>query len=563
MEDTQLKPVIDLHTHLFNSRYIPLAAFIKARCKIVPRPVANALQNLLHNSTGTCDSLDDIEKRGIEIRKKGGEDIDEKDSVLLFGALCSGLYQRYKAGLEAGDIDEDNEENEKIIEALELIRRYAENNFKYVEEDLVMPEYKTFGELFGIEYELDEVGFAGKLEGRYEVSFVKFFRWLSKWGRKILKIPRTAKFIFIMLKSECELYQELKEDYQRSDYLGEAGIDLCVHHMMDMEKAYKFSWCINGKPRYEFYTKQIDELGKLVQMSEGRLVGFTAFDPRRPRKWKKILEYALKKGNRGVKFYPPMGYRAAENEKEEIQTCVDAFFEFCANPANDVPVFTHCTPVGVEAYKCWGINADPKYWRVALEKHRKLTLCLGHAGGGGGVKLKCEKGKKKWRKKIYYPGWFDNDDDWKSPYCYARKVVELCEDFENVYCEIAYMAELLDNKEATDDIFIPRLKRLLLEGTGRSQAKYMFSDKIMYGSDWHMADMLGRTYKYLDKFKEIFNEIFNEDAKLKGYAGRFFYLNSLRYLKLDKYISYHKQHNPDFLTEAAKTHLYELDKLTK
>jgi predicted TIM-barrel fold metal-dependent hydrolase len=444
-----------------------------------------------------------------------------------------------------------------VITALEKI---CQDDEEFTKKHLPIEEGMTYDELFHVEGKSNEEAFKDNFDKRYKASLVKFFIKLAKSIRKsTVKGWLSLKFLRTMLKSELRVYRNLRRDYRKSKYLNEkAGLNLCVHHMMDMQGAFNAPEGVNKKPYYPFHKSQIERMGKLIQSSNGRIVGFTAFNPLHTVKEQKgILIYALKMGNRGVKFYPPMGYRAAKNGDMKVQKHVDAFFYFCVE--EDVPVFAHCTPEGFQARRFSGLNSDPDYWREALVKLEnlggKLTLCLGHAGGGGVDIEEPEKGKKR------YPGWFDNDDDWKSPYCYARKVVELCEDFENVYCEVGYLTEVLDNKDKTEEIFIPRLKDLLLNGTPRpGKKKCKLGDKIMYGTDWHMRDVVGhRTAKYLNRFKEIFNR----DENWETYADRFFYLNSLKYLKLDKYISHHVKENPAFLSDEAIKHLEGLHKLTK
>jgi predicted TIM-barrel fold metal-dependent hydrolase len=195
----------------------------------------------------------------------------------------------------------------------------------------------------------------------------------------------------------------------------------------------------------------------------------------------------------GVKIYPPSGYAADEAMN-------DALYAYCA--PRGVPLFAHCTPVGFEAREGYGKRSDPIYWRNVLESDagawRDLRLCLAHAGGAD--------------------PWFGGA--WQDTF--AQRAYDLSIDFENVYCEFGYHAEILD--PARRAAFAATLAGKIDASDGK------FARRIVYGTDWHMIEKEHNHAEYYRAFAEVF-----EDERLKPHARAFFYDNAIEYLNLRAY----------------------------
>ena len=186
-------------------------------------------------------------------------------------------------------------------------------------------------------------------------------------------------------------------------------------------------------------------------------------------------------------------------------------------------MFTHCTPEGFEAVVGkTGPNAHPRFWELALTKkpgRENLFICFGHAGGGerkiGDVVVR---------------GWLSsNENEWDHDDNYARWVVDLCRRFPNVYCEIAYLHEIIH-----DDAEKAHFKNRLITEYQRpvtGEHPYPVKDKVMYGSDWHMPSMVNDIDKYLDDIVEIFSA-----SPLSEHAKEFFAGNAFNYLRLESFI---------------------------
>lgn len=272
------------------------------------------------------------------------------------------------------------------------------------------------------------------------------------------------------------------------------------------------AYAMHKPPYYSFHPVQVDRMQTLQRANPSRVFGFSAFDPRRE-DWRMRAEESLAKGFLGFKFYPAMGYKPTGNDPD-IQARVDAFFDFCVE--REAAIFVHCTPQGFQTRLKQGANAHPKLWREVLGNDRwsSLRLCLGHAGGG-----RMENGSLK------SPGWMaETDKEWADTDNFARIVAELCSTHLNVYCEFGYITALFEDDKR--EIFVANIERAR-RSAKEGNLPYDLLDKMAYGSDWHMPDMVDNTRKYLDVFLEIMNR-----ETYKSYLDQFFWKNAYRFLKL-------------------------------
>lgn len=283
---------------------------------------------------------------------------------------------------------------------------------------------------------------------------------------------------------------------------GDHSVGLRVHHMMDMENHYKSKRVLYSLPERH---KRMLELAKRAGST---LLGFTAFDPFR-NDCLAIIEAAIGSGFRGVKFYPPNGYRPIGNHAGDIQDGPShevvndrnlAFFQWCAMKERDIPIFTHCTESGaVESRPGTGKFADPAGWGTVLEQDGlgSLRLCFGHAGG--------------------QEGWFaKSEDDFNNSY--AGEVFRLCTKYPNVYCDFGYFDCVLRERKAK--AFIVRL-------TAAIEAAPVFANKCCFGTDWHMLAKLN-SRKYISRFLDIMEAT----EPLRQHKVQFFGGNLRNYLKI-------------------------------
>jgi predicted TIM-barrel fold metal-dependent hydrolase len=424
--------IIDVHTHIFNCRFLPIDGILKNwfRRAGIPDEIAEAVASIVNASTDDCSSrpLGKLQRQ-LDARITEVEDED---------ALIEILWQQTPP---------------EAFAALPVLRAWTR--------------------------------LAAKGKPR-ELAKAKFFALFHEAARgRPVELFETAsgflKWLVLMTRCEARIFRMLRRAYPTAS--------LFVHHMMDMDNYYP------GSSHYPFVTDQLPRIRDLVAASGSHLLAFVAFDPRRE-EWKEILNVALDAGCVGVKFYPPNGYKPSEDPDPVVRDRIEKFFACCVQ--RDVPVFTHCTPHGFEAYKCSGRLSDPVNWRPVLRANRSLRLCFAHAGGGA--------------------FWFGHSE--AEGYVYGERVVELCRTHPNVYCEVGYLDEILTPNG-------PKRFRAILETLLATPGNEGLADRIMYGTDWHMIFRLRDHRHYLAAFEQAF-----DSPILRRIRNRFFRENAIRYLKL-------------------------------
>jgi predicted TIM-barrel fold metal-dependent hydrolase len=509
--------IIDVHTHLFNARYLPIEGIVAGILPADLRRLATLLDRLLNSITGSShDEIKETATKSIAALKLARDQTFAdaiwqvtKREVAFRSAAYAAIAAETHPPLKLRESAAERLTTDSLFNLLlEIEREYRkEQGIDNVHTDALriisqLPESEVIPTR-----PMDLKSASSFLEDGFE-HFGKAVRWL------LLKVARLARhdwwndaenlleFFFTILKSEEEVFAELQKNYGK-----DSPKRFYVHHLLDMENGYKPP----DPPFYPFYPTQLARMEKLCAGSGGKLFACAGFDPRRD-DWEAIADDAIRRNFVGFKFYPPMGYRAANNDDPIIEKRLDDFFQYCIT--QKIPVFTHCTPNGFQSYDGSGENGHPKYWRARLKKpgFEKLILCLGHAGGG-----------KQDNAGIHSPGWFAlNDDEWNSVDNFAKIVTELCVRFENVFCEFAYLDELLYDA-AFARAFVTNMKRAF-----QTKDTYQFSDKIMYGSDWHMPNMIDDTEQYL----KFFLKLFQKEPFVK-HCEAFFWKNAVKFFRRD------------------------------
>ncbi|MBK8978175.1 MAG: amidohydrolase family protein [Planctomycetes bacterium] len=216
----------------------------------------------------------------------------------------------------------------------------------------------------------------------------------------------------------------------------------------------------------------------------------------------------------GVKVYPPSGYRPVGNDipsepwslfsaqprlqwearyagvtSEQLDERLDALLKWCCE--NQVPVFAHCNTGEFEARAEYGVAmASPRHWAAVLQKYPTLRLCLGHAGGA--------------------PYWFGEVDaeytDW------GEEVVRLCTSYPNVFCEVGVHGEIVDARARAN--FVSRLRELFARETRYPMQKKILygTDWYMPAGASPMAYMLGYRRALLAVGPEPYRDFFLRNA---------------------------------------------------
>jgi predicted TIM-barrel fold metal-dependent hydrolase len=496
-DDWQEVTVIDMHTHLFNARDLPLAGVLNAQRVFgirVPRNVAERAARVLNDSTP--------EDEGEPKRDVSKQEIEQA---------------------ERPTIRELAEREREIL--LDYVGKETRPTLAGAAEHLgVSPDVTLMAATIA------KIGFPPG-EGLVRHYLVPKLIKPLELGEKLRGYVR---FVGIMTRRHDVIVAVLKSNYPRAD--------LFVHHMMDMEVGYF------DKPKVPF-ADQVVRMQKLDQAFPGQLLHFTAFDPFRRRDALSSVQRAVNDYSAiGLKIYPPSGYRATENatykfppletgadrwEKDrwtsryggwtenELDNTLQGAFGWAAAPSG-VPLFTHCTPTGFEAVPAhgnapgYGMMADPFFWASALRKteNKNLRLCFGHSGG-----------EAYWFSDPVNDAANEKNKPPGHPWQFGNQVVKLCLKYPDVYCEVGYLNEIFKPQQA--EALVRRLKAVV--DLPSDDGKWRFGDKLMYGTDWHMMYKEPHYEKYLEKWDEIIKQVDKGSLRQAFFAG-----NAKKFLRLDE-----------------------------
>jgi Amidohydrolase len=481
--------VLDLHVHVFNARCLPLAGIFKQAMGVERSVLADVVAWILARLTGSTFGDEAI---GFEALKSA-RSVSNATAIRLICDIAVNEVQRTaptgsSRALTASDMAQwqDTDLMRKLTELSEIDYAAEPRRASRGRRPKAPAPLATGAEPPTTRDALDWV----RATLRRGIEELVLRLRPTGWAQDGIDY---LEFILTMLRSEDAIFRQ----YVRSMGTG-LGPVTCVHHMMDMQMAYKG----NPAPYYKFHPVQRDRMLQLQKNHAPSLLGFCAFDPRRT-DWREMMRSAKNEGFLGFKFYPGMGFAPSGNKKE-IQDRIDGFFEECADPRCDTPIFAHCTPKGFEAYEKAGLLSAPAGWQKVLSCHTQLRLCLGHAGGG-------------WVDKVS-AGWMATDAEWK-PGNYAYDVVDLCVTYKNVYCEVGVLMQVMTQsgfKRFRDN----------LDRACAMKGNHAFLKKLAYGSDWHMPAMVQGPRDYFERFVEMFNS----SPDLVRHIDDFFWHNAMNYL---------------------------------
>lgn len=375
--------VIDIHSHVFNTDYLPWVGVIK---------------------------------RFLGGREKLGFVVDTLANHLREGASIEDLADADAQTL-AGRIDVDHAE----VRALEpTIREIASGSDALRELTPLKPGQK----LRAADYRKTIAAFLDM--AAEEVPRMEMGAVYSTQHGHLRKLWQALVWVWMLrTKSPREIAYRLRGIFPE--------VDLFAHLMMDMENHYP-----GPPPAIQSMRKQFDTLR--AELDDPRLpfLIFAAFDPFRAEvqfqqfngNHMAVIQHAFERGCAGVKFYPPNGYAPDLNEKQSLEENAPLpkiinsanyeLFKFCDD--NHLPIFTHSQPGEVEARKGFDCLSHPKWWTTVLDTFSKLRLCFGHAGAND------------WYSKA------PTDREWDKTW--SGQIVQLCLNKDNVYCDFGAFSEV-------------------------------------------------------------------------------------------------------------------------
>jgi len=484
---------------MFNLKYLPIAGIlVRYSHGWIPNIIARAVEGFLQRNTG--ESFTPQEKSFVNIPKY------TKD---IYSKKLTEYLNKKKFVYEVREIFTfEAEESINAIENMVYVGDLMEGDLSkaLVEfEKLDNPdnENKIFFEVFSEDEQI-----------RYRASLLR--RMLEKIIDVIEQGVNYIRWFIFMTNNEKDICDRItKKD--------ENGASKYLHMMMDVDHFFNENTTNLKYISYFSFDKQVENMQQLNALNDN-LIGFIAFNPAREGSLELVKKAIKEKGFKGVKFYPPMGYKAFgdltyRNEIEElVKFCVD----------ENVPLFTHCNNKGFEAWpgkkNPSGYNSNPIFWEQLLEKYNSLILCLGHAGGTEGWFSKNKPDDFTNPEEILASNIKDDEFEQKCNWnkSYASMVYKLCVKYNNVYCDASYLDDMVNS----DGSFNPNARNNFKERLLKLfSSQSIFSKKIMYGSDWHMLFQEAKNAVYLNKYLEFFS-----DDEFDNYRDDFFYKNANLFL---------------------------------
>lgn len=496
-------PVIDVHTHMFNARYLPLEGIaLGKRDKIlfthlISDELARGLSRAIVNKT---PRLQPIGQEALAADTKSIE------LVLQDAAQECGIpYEKFSKA--------------PAVRALrKLIEQCEKGLIEFDPERTLLTQSEMNA--------LEKLGAVG--EPSFITNLITDDRLLTDRYRRVFGLQNR------------EVYT--------------------VRHMMDLGPVY--DQCSDASLA-KYTTTQIERASAFQSLPGSGQLYFVAFNPFRyhwsdcqleTRSPLEIVMEAIDQHQAiGVKVYPPSGYRPTGNEipgrpftlftdeperewdaryrltsEERLDDLLHELLDECIR--RDVPVFAHSHTGELEARKGYGLhNSDPKYWKAFLDStspdpnvdRSTLRLCFGHAGGNG-----------------YWFGTGDHNS-------WGKLVRDLCMKYPNVYAEVGVHGQI--SKTRRRAYFVEQLlESIVRHREDPEEYPYSLMNKIMYGSDWFMPPGTS-AQKYIEGFEQAFLH-----PGLKCYYENFFFANAIGYLNLE--VQVHR----DELDEVVRDRLVKI-----
>lgn len=533
--------IVEIHTHMFNGLYVPIEEVLNHGLGI-PRGVAVPVGGILKLI---------IKEKLTPVTKGGGDWLALSREIAGTAAYAKTLTQVVKKKIR------DDLEGDDVTMAI-AVKASSALLLDHVTE-LFTQHHLLSGEVFdagGFRRDVEQDLTVARDDPKEEIERKKrldnlFDRELYGVLKKYLRKSKEYLEFFCKMMVEDKV---LCDTLLNKNYTPAHQPALTVHLTMDIEPAY---WSINenGKTipcEYDFVKKQIKRSSGFIQQARGSLLGFVAYHPARGTKGIDDCFEALYRGHVGIKIYPPLNYRPDGEPMQsgkkyrpvpDYKAVLEELYDKCLE--GGIPIITHCTPKGFEAWKGTGPLSNPDYWENVLRNRETLRLGFGHAGGGH---FKYPDHYQE-RKEIDNKGWYSHQDDWVSTDCYARKISELCRRYPNVYADFSYLNEIMFEKKWSKR-FVANLKREV-------EAPGGFADKIMYGSDWHMPALLKNTEELLAAFKEVLREA-DLPADLED---KFLFRNTIRFLNLPAF--FEREFQKPFLKKEDLTYLKKIEEMAR
>ncbi len=189
----------------------------------------------------------------------------------------------------------------------------------------------------------------------------------------------------------------------------------------------------------------------------GLVIPFATLDPRRDGAADEAAYWIEKRGFRGLKVYPRLGFPPCH------KVLMDRIYPMLVE--RNLPVMTHCSGGGVQGryLSRWKANewSAPLAWKPVRDRFPDLRVCLAHFGGMTSWKAYVDDGIDPRDPKA-------SEDNWQS--CIRDMIGG--DDWPNLWTDISYT---LFEFEA----YVPFLKIFLQDPK--------LADRVLFGSDFYMT----------------------------------------------------------------------------
>ena len=442
--------VIDPHCHIFNGRDLDIYNYVIAD---VPAP--------LHFTLPVVYSITET----IRVIAPSAED----ETVLLDGWLA-----------DAKSFKSDRAAFQSYLRAQihEVRQRQKEKRDNYLNSPQAIQSF---------------MGHKRKLlqmEGKHNSAEIE--AEAKKHADKVLKAfqsPAVWAFLEGFWHHRIVNAQRLMDDYPM--------VSLFTPSMMDTDSWFRHR-LLQPSIKSTALAAQVDIYEKIAILTNGRFLPFLAFDPRRQVEWKPgnldqpmsprmLMEDCLQRGMFvGLKLYPPMGYRPADNVArdscppntdwqahlgEKMDQELNSTFDRCVQTCFCVMAHANESRFSDPSYHD---NGSPLYWGKALEAHPNLMLNLAHFGG-----MTPKDDKHHWREG------------------FSQLMAKYC----GVYADVADFIEI--DCRRSRDAYFKALKKWMVDNPGSP-----LLNRLMYGSDFYMNGLVQGYKKYANNWISAFQEQF-------------------------------------------------------
>ncbi len=501
--------IIDVHTHTFNARYLPLRGILLGKRDAKPPLtwlISDRCAALI--AQGLIDRTELAELPGLP-GVKPAPDTRALRSTNRVGFICNLVLSLLDEAIEKNAWDKSTPIEGRMANVMQVAA------------------HMNLAQRIVVQVAAAMMGMDRHTRG-------------GKRSPEMIKGTEAAVlFIWTLTQSEddlIKLFHMVHADAPKN------GPITMISHMMDLGPVYNQP--PEGQVLLDFPTNQVRRMVHYQNQSGSNLLYFVAYNPYRsdytndgsPGALDVVRDAVQHHGAKGVKVYPPSGYRPAANEikaspiaratrypgrqwearykwlgshaNAALDAELNSLLEWCLK--YDVPVFTHSGYGEFEARTGYGEHhANPDFWAKFLEAHSRpdqpcqLRLCFGHAGGSD--------------------YWFGTGGH----KAWGRQVYNLCTRYPNVYCEITTGEELVSENERA--YFVDRLAKCFAESDAAAKtdvSRFPFASKLMYGTDWPLPDKGVPARVLLNTQKAFLHPL------LKPAYSDYFSGNARRYLKL-------------------------------